>query len=400
MRPIINVNYQEGTKNLTINWNDKTFDTSNVQGMNIEDLAYPFSIKGVKWKGLYEELKDFSREDEFTIYYNGDDNSFEMLKVALQNHPVKIVSTRNKVIILYSENPFSTKITVNGAIFDTTRIANRSIEEWVKPIQIRDLNWNGIYKELTDFIGIDIYTVEFVGSQEFMSLLVEDCPETVDVTFRAPNSKTESPKSTSGSFASNVTSKINVQNISNVSSQVVDKMKQNVTDEEIDRNLQSIPIKNDFIRKNAMAICAIISLLLTLLPFFKVSISDSRLSYDETVNGFTALFETDTWFSTFLFIGPILIIVMNYITKLKPYRRLIAVLVPSISIIFEIVLTILLKSAIVEFLEEEFDFVIYNGIIVTATTQIGFWLILLSYILTGVVGFLTYYGLDKIQKKK
>ena len=393
MNTIVKVSYQENPKNLKITCNGKIFDTSNINEMKIEDLAYPFLVKGVKWQGLYEELKAFTVENEYTIYFDGDNKSFETLKTALQNFPVKLASTNNKVIILYSEKPFTTKITINGAIFDTSRIQNRSIDEWVKPIQIRDVNWKGIYQELSDYIGIDVYSIEFVGSQEFMNVLIEDCPETVSVVFRTPVNN-------ANNFNSNIGSKINMQNISNVSGNVVNQMKQNVSDEEIEKNLQSIPIKNEFIRKNIMAICAIISLILTALPFLKVTIEDAYDYYEESVNGFTALFETDTWFSTVLFIGPILIIIMNYVNKLKPYRRLIAVLVPSISIIFEIVLTSLLKPGIVELIEEEYNFSIYDGILTTATTQIGFWLILLSYILTGVVGFLTYYGLDKIQKKK
>ena len=393
MNTIVKVSYQENPKNLKITCNGKIFDTSNINEMKIEDLAYPFLVKGVKWQGLYEELKAFTGENEYTIYFDGDNKSFETLKTALQNFPVKLASTNNKVIILYSEKPFTTKITINGAIFDTSRIQNRSIDEWVKPIQIRDVNWKGIYQELSDYIGIDVYSIEFVGSQEFMNVLIEDCPETVSVVFRTPVNN-------ANNFNSNIGSKINMQNISNVSGNVVNQMKQNVSDEEIEKNLQSIPIKNEFIRKNIMAICAIISLILTALPFLKVTIEDAYDYYEESVNGFTALFETDTWFSTVLFIGPILIIIMNYVNKLKPYRRLIAVLVPSISIIFEIVLTSLLKPGIVELIEEEYNFSIYDGILTTATTQIGFWLILLSYLLTGVVGFLTYYGLDKIQKKK
>ena len=393
MNTIVKVSYQENPKNLKITCNGKIFDTSNINEMKIEDLAYPFLVKGVKWQGLYEELKAFTGENEYTIYFDGDNKSFETLKTALQNFPVKLASTNNKVIILYSEKPFTTKITINGAIFDTSRIQNRSIDEWVKPIQIRDVNWKGIYQELSDYIGIDVYSIEFVGSQEFMNVLIEDCPETVSVVFRTPVNN-------ANNFNSNIGSKINMQNISNVSGNVVNQMKQNVSDEEIEKNLQSIPIKNEFLRKNIMAICAIISLILTAFPFLKVTIEDAYDYYEESVNGFTALFETDTWFSTVLFIGPILIIIMNYVNKLKPYRRLIAVLVPSISIIFEIVLTSLLKPGIVELIEEEYEFSIYDGILTTATTQIGFWLILLSYILTGVVGFLTYYGLDKIQKKK
>ena len=411
MQTIVKIAYRNESNSLKITSEDKVFDTSRIKNMQIQEWAFPFCIKGVKWKGLYEELKQFTGKSDFVIYFDGQDDAFEIIKYSLEDVPVKLISTNNNVVILYSENPFTTKITVNGKVMDTTRIQNRSIDEWIKPIQIRDLSWKGIFKELEDFIGIDVYSIQFVGKQELMTPLINECPKNVDITFRSPNlaSKNNSPKITNPmknnnavNLMSDIASKVNVQNLPS-SGQVLDKFKQQVSDEEINNNLQSIPIKNEFIRKNAMAICALISLVLTFLPFFGFSAGAEGYEEKVTVTGITALFgENRAIISLTLFIGPILIIIMNYINALKPYRRIIALLVPLLCIIFEIFTAVALRSVVMNTMgiadsaAETFG----GSIDYDTSLLIGFWFILLSYILTGIIGFITYYGLNSIKNKK
>lgn len=398
MKTIVKITYRNEPKSLKITCGDKVFDTSCIQNMQVQEWAFPFCIKGVKWKGLYEELKEFTGQNEFLIYFDGQDDVFEMIKSSLEDVAVKVVSTNNNVVILYSENPFTTKITVNGKVFDTTRIQNRSIDEWIKPIQIRDLSWNGIFKELEDFIGIDVYSIQFVGKQELMSLLINECPKNVDITFRSANLSSRNNGAAGTNIMSNIASKVNVQNISASSGQVMNKLKQQVSDEDINNNVQNIPIRNEFIRKNAMAICALISLVLTFLPFFGFSAGKEESS----VTGFTALFgENGSIMSAMLFIGPILIIIMNYIKQLKPYRRIIAIAVPLLCIIFEIFSAVALRSVFMEGAGAMNSITKTVGVKIeySSSLKIGFWLILISYILTAVVGFITYYGL-KINKKK
>ncbi len=412
MQTIVKIAYRNEPNSLKITSEDKVFDTSRIKNMQVQEWAFPFCIKGVKWKGLYEELKQFTGKSDFVIYFDGQDDAFEIIKYSLEDVPVKLISTNNNVVILYSENPFTTKITVNGKVMDTTRIQNRSIDEWIKPIQIRDLSWKGIFKELEDFIGIDVYSIQFVGKQELMTPLINECPKNVDITFRSPNlaSKNNSPKITNPmknnnnavNLMSDIASKVNVQNLPS-SGQVLDKFKQQVSDEEINNNLQSIPIKNEFIRKNAMAICALISLVLTFLPFFGFSAGAEGYEEKVTVTGITALFgENRAIISLTLFIGPILIIIMNYINALKPYRRIIALLVPLLCIIFEIFTAVALRSVVMNTMgiadsaAETFG----GSIDYDTSLLIGFWFILLSYILTAIIGFITYYGLNSIKNKK
>ena len=411
MQTIVKIAYRNESNSLKITSEDKVFDTSRIKNLQVQEWAFPFCIKGVKWKGLYEELKQFTGKSDFVIYFDGQDDAFEIIKYSLEDVPVKLISTNNNVVILYSENPFTTKITVNGKVMDTTRIQNRSIDEWIKPIQIRDLSWKGIFKELEDFIGIDVYSIQFVGKQELMTPLINECPKNVDITFRSPNlaSKNNSPKITNPmknnnavNLMSDIASKVNVQNLPS-SGQVLDKFKQQVSDEEINNNLQSIPIKNEFIRKNAMAICALISLVLTFLPFFGFSAGAEGYEEKVTVTGITALFgENRAIISLTLFIGPILIIIMNYINALKPYRRIIALLVPLLCIIFEIFTAVALRSVVMNTMgiadsaAETFG----GSIDYDTSLLIGFWFILLSYILTAIIGFITYYGLNSIKNKK
>ena len=412
MKTIVKIAYRNEPNSLKITSEDKVFDTSRIKNMQVQEWAFPFCIKGVKWKGLYEELKQFTGKSDFVIYFDGQDDAFEIIKYSLEDVPVKLISTNNNVVILYSENPFTTKITVNGKVMDTTRIQNRSIDEWIKPIQIRDLSWKGIFKELEDFIGIDVYSIQFVGKQELMTPLINECPKNVDITFRSPNlaSKNNSPKITNPmknnnnavNLMSDIASKVNVQNLPS-SGQVLDKFKQQVSDEEINNNLQSIPIKNEFIRKNAMAICALISLVLTFLPFFGFSAGAEGYEEKVTVTGITALFgENRAIISLTLFIGPILIIIMNYINALKPYRRIIALLVPLLCIIFEIFTAVALRSICMNYMgiADSTAGAFGGSVDYDTSLLIGFWFILLSYILTAIIGFITYYGLNSIKNKK
>lgn len=146
MKPIVKIIYQKESNELKISCADKTFDIARIKDMPIEQWVFPFCSKGVKWNGLYEEMKTFTESEDFTLHFDSDNTSFEIVKYALAEMPVRLVGTNNIVTIIYNENPFTTKITVNGSVFNTTRIQNRSIDEWLNPIQIRDLQWNGILK--------------------------------------------------------------------------------------------------------------------------------------------------------------------------------------------------------------------------------------------------------------
>lgn len=209
-----------------ITYNEKKFDTSRIKNISIEQWAYPFLSNGIKWNGLYEELKDFTGSTEFILQFDSDEESFSIIKNALASQPVKLVGTNNTVTIVYSENPFTTRITINGKVFDTTLLQNRCIDEWIQPFQVREVHWNGIFKELEDYIGTDKYTVYFMGDQKLMSYLIDACPETVSIFYKAFKVHQKSkPLPNIGNIN---TEKINMDNLTDIAQKTVSSLKEKI----------------------------------------------------------------------------------------------------------------------------------------------------------------------------
>lgn len=407
MKSIIKMIYQKETNVLKISCNGKVFDVSRIKDIPIEQWVFPFCSKGIKWNGLYEELKAFTESNDFTLHFDSDDTSFEIVKYALSETPAKLIGTNNIVTILYNENPFTTRITVNGNVFNTARIQNRSIDEWISPIQIRDLQWNGIFEELSEFIGTDIYKIYFVGKQEFMKLLIDKCPKNVDVFYRDPKiaekvNKIKQPVKSTPNTASNNIPKVNMESVSLAAKKAAEKLKVTSSDSETSENLNQIPIKNDFIRKNIMSVCAVISIIMAFLPFASFSAKAGDVTGNKiSVSGFETLFgvkeikvgSNNSIFGLILFLVPIIIIVMNYIKPLKPFKKYIAVGAPALGIIGEFITFFDLRGTFKTFIQDE-------GAKLSSSLGIGFFLILASYILTAVVGLMMYHGMELPKKKK
>lgn len=184
MAKVVNVKYDANTLKIQISINNQMFDVTRIQHRPIQDWLYPLIVKKVRWDGLYEELKAFTGLDEFSILFDSDDQSLAVLQNAMLSYPVKVSGTNNRVVILYNTNPILTKITVNGKVFDTTRIANRPIDEWVYPMQFGDIKWDGIYAELNTYFGVDYYHLQFVGDQSLTKELMDECPAHIDITVR------------------------------------------------------------------------------------------------------------------------------------------------------------------------------------------------------------------------
>ena len=151
MNKIVKIRYNSEVPSTEILFEEKSMDVSRIEGRKIEEWAYPFIVKNIRWNGICDELKEFAGSGELTIQFSGTDKEMEILKDAVKNTDIKVAGTNNKVVILYSKEPFSTKITVNGKIFDTSIIQNRSIDEWIFPFQFREIKWDGIYKELENY---------------------------------------------------------------------------------------------------------------------------------------------------------------------------------------------------------------------------------------------------------
>lgn len=222
----VKATYIKDSGELKITYNEKKFDTSRIKNISIEQWAYPFLNKGIKWNGLYEELKDFTGCTEFILQFDSDEESFSIIKNALASQPVKLVGTNNTVTIVYSENPFTTRITINGKVFDTTLLQNRCIDEWIQPFQVREVYWNGIFKELEDYIGTDKYTVYFMGDQKLMSYLIDACPETVSIFYKAFKVHQKSkPLPNIGNIN---TEKINMDNLTDIAQKTVSSLKEKI----------------------------------------------------------------------------------------------------------------------------------------------------------------------------
>lgn len=192
MNKIVKIRYNSEVPSTEILFEEKSMDVSRIEGRTIEEWAYPFIVKNIRWNGICDELKEFAGSGELTIQFSGTDKEMEILKDAVKNTDIKVAGTNNKVVILYSKEPFSTKITVNGKIFDTSTIQNRSIDEWIFPFQFREIKWDGIYKELENYLNTDFYSIQFVGEQEDMKELMKECPENVSISFKAPVSTSKS----------------------------------------------------------------------------------------------------------------------------------------------------------------------------------------------------------------
>lgn len=407
MESIVKIVYKKDLNVLQISCNGKNFDVSRIKDIPIEQWVFPFCSKGVKWNGLYEELKVFTESNDFKIHFDSDDISFEIVKYALSETPAKLIGTNNIVTILYNENPFTTRITVNGNVFNTARIQNRSIDEWINSIQIRDLQWNGIFEEITEFIGTDVYKIYFVGKQEFMKLLIDKCPKNVDVFYRDPKiaekvNKGKQPVKSAPNTASNNIPKVNMESVSLAAKKTAEKLKSTASDSETNENLNNIPIKNDFIRKNIMSVCAVISIIMTFLPFASFSAKAGDITGNKiSVSGFETLFgikeikvgSNSSIFGLILFLVPIIIIVMNYIKPLKPFKKYIAVGAPALGIIGEFITFFDLRELCKTFIQDE-------GVKLSSSLGIGFFLVLASYILTAVVGLMIYYGMQLPKKNR
>lgn len=407
MESIVKMLYKKDLNIQKISCNGKAFDVSRIKDIPIEQWVFPFCSKGVKWNGLYEELKAFTESNDFTLHFDSDDTSFEIVKYALSETPAKLIGTNNIVTILYNENPFTTRITVNGNVFNTARIQNRSIDEWINPIQIRDLQWNGIFEELSEFIGTDIYKIYFVGKQEFMKLLIDKCPKNVDVFYRDPKiaekvNKIKQPVKSTPNTASNNIPKVNMESVSLAAKKAAEKLKVTSSDSETSENLNQIPIKNAFIRKNIMSFCALISIIFAFLPFASFSAKAGDVTGNKiSVSGFETLFgvneikvgSNSSIFGLILFLVPIIIIVMNYIKPLKPFKKYIAVGAPALGIIGEFITFFDLRGTFKTFIQDE-------GAKLSSSLGIGFFLILVSFILTAVVGLMIYHGMQLPKNKK
>ena len=187
MSNTIKVTYDASSLKTEILVNDTPFDTTRIDGKEIADWVYPFSMRKIKWNGFYSEMVSaLNGEKEFSLIFCGDDESLNELKEALaeENASVEIGTGFSGDIIInvnYDENALSTEITINDKPFDAARIQGKEIEDWVYPFTMRKTQWDGFFEEMEKACGSNEYTVQFSGSAKAMKELMAECPETVDI---------------------------------------------------------------------------------------------------------------------------------------------------------------------------------------------------------------------------
>ena len=188
MAKMVKVTYNSETLTTTIVVDGKNFDTSRINGMEIADWADAFMMRKVSWKGFYEEMvQALDGQKDFDLVFEGTKEALAELQEAWKDAPVNVISVgeRNVVIITYNAENLTTEITVNGKPFDTSRINGREIEVWVCPFMMRKVKWDGIFDELKNVLGTEIYEIQFSGTQEAMNELMAECPETVKISYQA-----------------------------------------------------------------------------------------------------------------------------------------------------------------------------------------------------------------------
>lgn len=91
------IEYDESTLNATITVNGTPFDTSRINGKEIEDWVYPFMVRKVKWDGIFEELEKVIGSDEYTIQFSGSNSA---MKALMEECPetIEVVRTKNKSV--------------------------------------------------------------------------------------------------------------------------------------------------------------------------------------------------------------------------------------------------------------------------------------------------------------
>ncbi len=113
-----------------------------------------------------------------------------------------------------------------------------------------------------------------------------------------------------------------------------------------------------------------------------------------TVNGFTETFGgSGTFVGITILLGPAIIIALDYIAQLKPYKKIISTIGPLVCILFEIMTFIALKGTMKSGANISGEMVEETEMSTKVGIQYGFVLVLIMYIVMGIAGYISYYGL-------
>lgn len=97
------IEYDENSLTTDITVNGQPFDTSRINGKEIEDWVYPFMMRKVKWDGIFEELAKVIGSEDYTIQFSGSNSAMKELmedcpeSVEIYNRKVKKTNNSHKI---------------------------------------------------------------------------------------------------------------------------------------------------------------------------------------------------------------------------------------------------------------------------------------------------------------
>lgn len=102
--PAVIIEYNADTLTTNITVNGQPFDTSRINGREIEDWVYPFQIRKVKWNGIFEELSVVVDSENFTIEFVGDEKWINILREKCpENITICLSADLNEAIKWYTK---------------------------------------------------------------------------------------------------------------------------------------------------------------------------------------------------------------------------------------------------------------------------------------------------------
>lgn len=229
MNTFLDLWYTSETKSIIVNFNDEEHDFTSVAGKSIEELAYPFVKNGARWRGLYEELRSVSGCNQFTVVFHGEDDELQKFKDLLADPSVEIISSNNKVFILYNDKRLFTDITINGKIMPTSVLNGISIDKWIHSFEAQGKVWKGIFAELDERLGGTQYSITFVGNPACMNTLVDECPDNVDITFKPPMKRANAESSPTKNVQPKKEVPLSINNVQSVNNDSASEQQQDIS---------------------------------------------------------------------------------------------------------------------------------------------------------------------------
>lgn len=113
----VSIAYDADARTTEITVNGQPFDTSRINGKEIEDWVYPFMMRKVKWDGIFDELKAALGTEEYEILFSG---TRAAMKVLMEECP-------ETVAIGYQKN--AAEVRAVAAECEDTHIQNQTHAE-------------------------------------------------------------------------------------------------------------------------------------------------------------------------------------------------------------------------------------------------------------------------------